>query len=97
MYPQLAIRELVADALIHQDFNLTGTGPMVEIFPERIEITDPGSSLIDPQRIIDEPPRSRNEDLARFMRLVNICEERGSGVDKVNRSSGAIPASCSRL
>ncbi len=83
MYPELAIRELVANALIHQDFTLTGTGPMVEIFPDRIEITNPGTPLIDTLRFIDEPPRSRNEALAALMRRMNICEERGSGIDKV--------------
>ncbi len=83
MYPELAIRELVANALIHQDFTLTGTGPMVEIFPDRIEITNPGIPLIDTLRFIDEPPRSRNEALAALMRRMNICEERGSGIDKV--------------
>jgi ATP-dependent DNA helicase RecG len=83
MYPEIAIRELVANALIHQDFSLTGTGPTVEIFPDRIEITNPGTPLIDPLRFIDEPPRSRNEALASLMRRLNMCEERGSGVDKV--------------
>lgn len=34
-------------------------------------------------RFIDQPPRSRNEDLAAFMRRINVCEERGSGIDKV--------------
>ena len=83
MYPELAIRELVANALIHQDFNMTGTGPMVEIFANRIEITNPGVPLIDTLRFIDEPPRSRNEALASLMRRMSICEERGSGIDKV--------------
>lgn len=83
MYPEIAIRELVANAIIHQDFSLTGTGPMVEIFSDRIEFTNPGRPLIDPLRFIDEPPRSRNETLAALMRRMNICEERGSGVDKV--------------
>lgn len=83
MYPEIAIRELVANALIHQDFSITGTGPMVEIFADRIEITNPGTPLIDTLRFIDEPPRSRNEALASLMRRLNICEERGSGVDKV--------------
>lgn len=83
IYPELAIRELVANALIHQDFSLTGTGPMVEVFPDRIEITNPGTPLIDTLRFIDEPPRSRNEILAALMRRMNICEERGSGIDKV--------------
>ncbi|MDU8357839.1 ATP-binding protein [Pseudomonas syringae group sp. J309-1] len=82
-YPELAIRELVANALIHQDFTLTGTGPMVEVFDDRIEITNPGRPLVDTLRMMDEPPRSRNESLAALMRRMNICEERGSGIDKV--------------
>jgi predicted HTH transcriptional regulator len=83
MYPELAVRELVANALIHQDLFVTGAGPMVEIFDDRIEITNPGEPLVDTQRFVDTPPRSRNEALASLMRRVRICEERGSGIDKV--------------
>lgn len=83
MYPELAIRELVANALIHQDFFMTGTGPMVELFDQRVEITNPGLPLVDTQRFLDTPPRSRNEALASLMRRLRICEERGSGIDKV--------------
>lgn len=85
LYPELAVRELVANALIHQDFSIGGTGPMVEIFEGRIEITNPGRPLIDPERFLDAPPRSRNEKLAALMRRLGICEERGSGIDKVFR------------
>jgi predicted HTH transcriptional regulator len=83
MYPDLAVRELVANALIHQDFAVTGSGPMIEIFSDRMEITNPGLPLVAIERFLDTPPRSRNETLASFMRRVGICEERGSGVDKV--------------
>lgn len=83
MFPELAIRELVANALIHQDFHLTGTGPMVEIFAGRMEITNPGLPLVQTDRFLDSPPRSRNETLASFMRRIGVCEERGSGIDKV--------------
>ena len=82
-FPEIAVRELVANALIHQDFMATGTAPMVEIFPGRIEITNPGEPLVDTQRFLDSPPRSRNEVLASLMRRFRICEERGSGIDKV--------------
>ncbi len=83
MYPELAIRELVANALIHQDFSITGAGPMIEIFADRLEITNPGQPLIQTERFLDSPPRSRNEALASFMRRIHVCEERGSGIDKV--------------
>ena len=83
MFPLLAIRELLANAIIHQDFYLTGTGPMVEIFAGRIEITNPGLPLVQTDRFLDSPARSRNEGLASFLRRIGVCEERGSGVDKV--------------
>ena len=83
MYPELAIRELVANAFIHQDFTMTGTGPMIEIFQDRMEITNPGKPLVETERFLDTPPKSRNENLASFLRRIGICEERGSGIDKV--------------
>ncbi len=83
LYPELAIRELVANALIHQDFHVRGTGPMIEVFEGRIEITNPGVPLVDTDRFLDLQPRSRNESLAFLMRRLGICEERGSGIDKV--------------
>lgn len=83
MYPKRALRELLANALVHQDFAISGTGPMVEIFTDRIEVSNPGVPLIEPNRFIDHSPRSRNEVLADLMRRLHICEERGSGFDKV--------------
>lgn len=83
MFPDLAIRELVANAIIHQDFHVTGTGPMIEIFASRMEIISPGLPLVKVDRFLDSPPKSRNEALASFMRRVGVCEERGSGIDKV--------------
>ena len=82
-FPPLAVRELVANALIHQDFSVTGAGPMVEIFEGRMEVTNPGEPLTTPERFLDSQPKSRNEALASLMRRFDICEERGSGIDKV--------------
>jgi predicted HTH transcriptional regulator len=82
-FPELAVRELVANALIHQDFFVTGAGPMVEIFEDRIEVSNPGQPLVEADRFVDTPPRSRNEALASLMRRIGVCEERGSGWDKV--------------
>jgi predicted HTH transcriptional regulator len=83
MYPEIAVRELVANAIVHQDFNVTGTGPMIEIFSDRMEITNPGIPLVDPERFLDSPPISRNEVMASLLRRMGICEERGSGIEKV--------------
>ena len=81
MYPEIAIRELVANALIHQDLTEKGF-PMVEIFTDRIEISNSGTPLVTPDRFIDAY-LSRNEKLADLMRRIGFCEEKGSGLDKV--------------
>jgi predicted HTH transcriptional regulator len=84
LYPEITIRELVANAMIHRDFSLTGTNPMIEIFSDRLEITSPGALLpsVTVERLIDATPESRNELFAALMRRLGICEERGSGIDK---------------
>jgi ATP-dependent DNA helicase RecG len=80
--PSIAIREFVANALIHQDLTVSGGGSLIEIFNNRIEVANPGFPLGEIERLIDEVPRSRNEKLATAMRMLGLCEERGRGLDK---------------
>lgn len=82
MFPGIAVRELVANAIIHQDFNEAGTSVTIEIYADRMEILSPGKPYISTERFIDGF-QSRNESLAGLMRRLRICEEQGSGVDKV--------------
>lgn len=82
MFPRQAIRELVANALVHQDFEATGQSVMVEMYADRLEVSNPGLPPIKVERFIDEF-RSRNERLAELMRRMGVCEEKGSGIDKV--------------
>ncbi len=82
-FPLPAIREAIANSLIHQDLFLTGTGPLIEIFDNHIEVTNPGTPLIDIMRIVDNPPKSRNEKMASLMRRLKMCEELGRGWDRM--------------
>ena len=56
---------------------------MIEIFSDRMEITNPDIPLIETERFLDSPPKSRNESPASLMRRIGVCEERESGIDKV--------------
>ncbi len=86
MFPKQALRELIANALVHQDFDATGASVMIEMYSDRVEVSNPGRPPISVERFIDEY-RSRNERLADFMRRLGICEEKGSGVDKVVKAA----------
>lgn len=81
LYPPTAIREFVANAMIHQDLAETGVQLTIEIFADRIEIRNAGRPLIEITRFVDESV-SRNAELSEIMRLAGICEVRGSGVDR---------------
>jgi ATP-dependent DNA helicase RecG len=82
LVPEMAIRELVANAIIHQDLSQTGVSLAIEIYSNRIDISNPGQPVVPPERFIDGY-KSRNERLADFLRRMGICEEKGSGIDKV--------------
>jgi ATP-dependent DNA helicase RecG len=82
MIPKVAVREIVANAIIHQDFTVAGDGPVVEVFPDRVKITNPGKPLVPVDRFIDAPSTSRNSRFGHLMRRMGLCEERGSGVDR---------------
>ena len=82
LVPDAVIREILANAMIHQDFSVEGTSVMVEIYDNRVEISNPGLPLLPVERFIDGC-QSRNEQLAALMRRFGICEEKGSGIDRV--------------
>lgn len=85
-FPLIAVRELLANALAHQDFTILGMRSMVEIFDNKLVISNPGVPLIDTLRFLDHPPISRNTELANLLEKFNIVELRGTGIDKVVNS-----------
>ena len=70
------------NALIHQDFNIDGVSPVVEIYADRVKILNPRLPIVPVERFIDGY-QSRNEQLADLMRRFGICEEKSSGIDRV--------------
>jgi len=80
--PIEAVRELIANALIHQDLTQSGTSPMIEVYDDRVEISSPGNPIVPVERFIDGY-QSRNERMADLMRRMRICEEKSSGIDRV--------------
>ncbi|MEP2830813.1 MULTISPECIES: ATP-binding protein [Alphaproteobacteria] len=91
--PEDSVREFLANALVHQDFTETSSRPLVEIFKDKVRITNPGLPLVSVDRFIDTPSKTRNPKFAKLMRDAGYCEERGSGVDRAIREieKAALP------
>lgn len=88
-YPERAIRELLANTLIHQDLHDTRRSPEIHIFENRLEFTNPGSMLVPQERIVNAQPKTRNITLVNLMRQMDLCEEEGTGWDIVISSCEA--------
>ena len=82
LLPEEMTRELLVNALAHQDFSVRGKQLRVDIYSNRIEFLNPGEPLVDPDRFIDSED-TRNEKLIGLMRRMGFCEQRGSGIDQV--------------
>ena len=83
-YPPEAIRELVANAVVHRDYRMTETYTQVNIFSNRIEISNPGN--LPPGVTIEtikESQFSRNEIIAGILKDMDYLEEYGRGIDIV--------------
>jgi len=79
-YPEEALRELIANALIHQDCEEQGMRPLIEIYKNHIDISNPGNCLVSTKRILGAVPKARNELVVDVMKRLRICETRGSGI-----------------
>ncbi|MCI1735077.1 MAG: putative DNA binding domain-containing protein [Bacilli bacterium] len=90
LFPEEALREMLGNLIIHQDYSHLGIQSLIEVFPFRIEMTTPGKPLIDPARFIDTVTHCRNEKMAAFLRSVTICEQRSSGFDRIEEAMAEI-------
>ncbi len=84
--PEAAVREAVANAVIHRDYRLTGA-VRVEHAPTRLAVTSPGPLVqgVTVENILTTSSRPRNARLAASVRVLGLAEEAGVGVDRMYR------------
>ena len=83
-FPELAVREAIANGLVHRDYRLPGP-VTVEHSPAVLAVTSPGPlvSGVTPENILTHPPKPRNRTLANAARVMGFAEEYGRGVDRM--------------
>jgi ATP-dependent DNA helicase RecG len=83
-YPEKAIREIVANAVIHRDYRITETYTQINIFEDRIEVYNPGNLPLGVTiETIRDAQMSRNKVIAGRLKDLDYLEEYGRGIDIV--------------
>ena len=88
-YPVTAIREAVINALVHRDYSIHTEGMPIQllVFPDRIEIKNPGGiyGRIQADQLGKMQPDTRNPVLVTALEVMNITENRYSGIPTIRR------------
>lgn len=84
--PEVAIREALANALTHRDYGTFSSRVQVDIYSDRIEIINPGTSLVPIEFIDSTPSMSRNPSLMSFLKDFHITEQRARGIRTIRDS-----------
>ncbi len=83
VWSELALRELIANSLIHQDYSTPDSGPLIEVFDDRIEVVNSGLPLVNEQQLVNSSPKTRNHKILSLMRQMNLATETGCGWDRI--------------
>ena len=86
LYPPLATREALANALCHRDYSIGGGSVGIAVYDDRLEITSSGSlhfGLTPEKLLVPHESRPWNPLMARTFYRRGIIEEWGSGTLKM--------------
>lgn len=87
MYPELACREALINAITHRDYSVEGRGVEVKIFDDRLVIENPGELLssisVKDLEALSGAHQSRNTYVARVLRETGIIRELGEGIRRI--------------
>ena len=85
--PEDALREAVINAVCHRDCFEKGTRVMIEIYDDRVEITNPGGA---PKGITKENfgtmSVARNPIIASLLNRINYIERMGTGIVRIKHA-----------
>ncbi|MDZ4706045.1 MAG: ATP-binding protein [Saprospiraceae bacterium] len=87
IYPELACRETLINAITHRDYSIEGRGIEVRVFDDRLEILSPGKLLssitIKDLEDLKGVHQSRNTYVARVLREFGYIRELGEGIRRI--------------
>ena len=87
IYPELACREALINAIAHRDYNNEGAGIEIYVYDNRIEVVSPGGLLssisLEDLKSLKGVHQSRNSLVSRVLREIGYMRELGEGIRRI--------------
>lgn len=92
--PIEALREAIANAIIHRDYSMRGTSLMVEVYDDRVEIINPGVFPGAQKKDFGKISVRRNEHIADLFFRMDKVERAGTGIRRMKEAmaTAELPA-----
>ena len=85
--PEEAIREALANAIAHRDYLIQSSCINVDLFSDRIELSNPGESLVAIKDLEKASSKSRNPNLMEFLKVYNITDKTARGIPTIYQAA----------
>jgi len=79
LVPDRVIREAVVNAIMHRSYRVQGAIQIIR-YANRLEIRNPGHSLVSEERLGEPGSETRNPVIAAILHDTNLAETKGSGI-----------------
>ena len=79
LVPDRVIREAVVNAVMHRSYRVQGAVQIIR-YANRLEIRNPGHSLVSEERLGEPGSETRNPVIAAVLHDTNLAETKGSGI-----------------
>ena len=84
--PEIAIREALANAIVHRDYATSSSRTQVDIYANRIEITNPGRSLMPIDELETTQSVTRNPLVMNFFKENGYTEQKARGIRTIKQT-----------
>ncbi len=86
-YPEVALREAIINAVCHRDYFFKGSQVMVEVFENRVEISNPGGLPTDLKpEAFGTKSVTRNPLIASLLHRIDYIERMGTGIGRIRQA-----------
>ncbi len=89
--PEIALREAVVNSVVHRDYFEKGSNIFVEIFDDKVEISNPGGLVKGlTEHEFGKRSVTRNPLIASLMLRANYIEKLGTGISRIQNSLSEV-------
>lgn len=85
--PEEALREALANAIAHRDYLVQNSCVNVDLYADRIELSNPGESLVAIEDLEKASSKARNPSLIEFLKTYNITDKTARGIPTIYQAA----------